>query len=695
MTADAREREAPARVLSEEESAAVRRGVPDPGIPLPTVALPTLALWVASLALWVGAAVLALAALDGEVSRWWLAATVPAQALVTFTMFTVLHEATHHAAGRWRWVNDVLGRLSIPFVAAWATFPLVRYIHIEHHRHTNEDVLVDPDAWVEGGPAWQRPLRWLAIDGWYFRFYGPRMARRPRREVVGALVNLAVVVAVAVTLVATGHGLALLLLYLVPQRLGIGVLAWWFDWLPHHDLGVTARADRFRATRVRVGREWLMTPVMLYQNYHLVHHIHPTIPFYRYVRAWENTRDDYLARDIPIATAWGTELTPAEYRAWRGLTDGMDGPAGEVRPGFHRLRVEEVRRAAVDALAVTFTVPDELAATFAHRAGQHVTVRAWLDRPDGSGREEVRRTYSVCSAAGSGVLRIGVRLVPDGRFSSWAGSELAAGGTLEVAAPSGRFTPEPPAGLSPGRRIVAVAAGSGITPVLPIVAGILDAEPSSRVTLLVGNRDRASTMFADELSMLVARAEGRLRLVHVRSREDAVPDDRPEDAARWETVEAGRLDPARVLAHVHRPDDVDGWFLCGPEALTEALTDGLAEQGVDPDRVHRELFTAAAPAGPVEGATAATVAVTLDGTTTDVDCGPDETVLDAAVRAGVDAPYSCAGGACGTCAASLTAGTVHMAVRHALTDDEVASGRVLTCQARPTSASVAVDYDGR
>ncbi|MEJ2866356.1 fatty acid desaturase [Actinomycetospora sp. OC33-EN08] len=682
------------RVLSEDEAAAVRRGVPDPGIPLPAVAGPTVALWVVSLAVWVGATLLALAALGGSVSPWWLLVTVPAHALVTFTMFTVLHEATHHAAGRLRWVNEVLGRVSVPFVAAWATFPLVRYIHIEHHRHTNEDVLLDPDAWVEGGPAWQRPLRWLAIDLWYFRFYGPRMRRRPRREVAGEVATLAVVIALAATLVITGNGLALVVVYLLPQRLGVGVLAWWFDWLPHHDLGVTARTDRFRATRVRVGRERLMTPVMLYQNYHLVHHIHPTIPFYRYVRAWENTRDDYLARDVPIATAWGTELTPAEYRAWRGIIDDTALPAGEVRPGFHRLRVAEVRQLTPEAVSVTFEVPDELAATFAHRPGQHVTLRAWLDRADGEGREEVRRSYSVCSAAGSGVLRVGIRTVDRGRFSSWAARGLVVGSTLEVAAPAGRFTPDPPAGLATGRHLVAVAAGSGVTPVLSIVASVLEAEPTTRITLLLGNRDRASTMFADELSMLVARAEGRLRLVHVHSRGPA-PLPVPDDAARWETVEGGRLDLDRVWAHVPRPDDVDGWFLCGPEALTDHLVEGLTERGVDGERVHRELFTAAVPAGPVAGTTAATVAVTLRGATTEVDCGPDESVLEAALRAGLDAPYSCAGGACGTCIATLTRGEVHMSVRHALADAEVAEGRVLTCQARPTSESPAIDYDAR
>jgi ring-1,2-phenylacetyl-CoA epoxidase subunit PaaE len=150
----------------------------------------------------------------------------------------------------------------------------------------------------------------------------------------------------------------------------------------------------------------------------------------------------------------------------------------------------------------------------------------------------------------------------------------------------------------------------------------------------------------------------------------------------------------RVLAHVPRPDDVDGWFLCGPEALGDDLAAGLEARGVDGERVHRELFTAAAaPAGPVEGATAASVCVTVDGATTELDCGPDEAVLDAALRAGLDAPYSCAGGACGTCVATLRSGTVHMAVHHALTEAEVTDGRILTCQARPTSDALTVDYD--
>jgi ferredoxin-NADP reductase len=290
------------------------------------------------------------------------------------------------------------------------------------------------------------------------------------------------------------------------------------------------------------------------------------------------------------------------------------------------------------------------------------------------------------------VLRIGIRTVDGGRFSTWAGHALTPGTSVEVAAPTGRFTPSPPAGSSSGRRLVAVAAGSGITPVLSIVASVLEAEPATRVTLLLGNRDASSTMFADELSMMVSRFEGRLRLVHVHSRA-AAPGSLPDDAARWETVEPGRLSVERVLAHVRCPDDVEGWFLCGPEALADSLAAGLEAAGVPAVRVHRELFTSSTPEGPAEGTTAARVSVTVDGASTDIDCGPDEAVLDAALRAGLDAPYSCAGGACGTCAATLRRGTVHMAVCHALSEAEVAEGRILTCQARPTSEALCVDYD--
>ena len=419
----------------QQPATAARRGVPNPGIGLPKIALPTALVWFASLALWIAATLVVLS----DASRWWLLLTIPVHAFVTFSMFTVLHESVHHAVGRLNWVNQWLGRLSMPFVSVWGTYPMFKYIHIEHHRNTNEDIHTDPDAWTEQGPSWQLPLRWLAMDAWYLRFYLPRIGRRPRKQAVGFAGNLAVVLALTAVLFGTGYGWALVLIYLVPQRLGVGVLAWWFDWLPHHDLGVTARVDRFRATRVRVGWEWLMNPLMFYQNYHLVHHIHPTIPFYRYMRAWERTENDYLDRNAEISTAWGATLTPAEYRAWRGIAanyaaePGLE-PGPDGRAGFHALAVADVRRLTPSAVAITFDVPAELRETFRFRPGQSVVVRATIKG------QEVRRNYSICTEASTGVLQIGVKNVEGGRFSEYANTALTVGDTLEVLPPSGNFT---------------------------------------------------------------------------------------------------------------------------------------------------------------------------------------------------------------------------------------------------------------
>jgi fatty acid desaturase len=286
-------------------------GVADPGLTLPRIAVPTVLIWLGSLVWWVAATAVVLS----DLPRWWLAVTIPAHTLVTYAMFTVLHDSIHYAVGQASWVNEIFGRLSVPFVALWVTYPVLRYIHIEHHRNTNEDPLTDPDAWAHSGPSWQLPLRWLTIDAWYSRFCLPRMRHRPAREIVGLVVNETVLAGLLTAIVGFGYGWQFLVIYLIPQRLALGVLAWWFDWLPHHDLGVTGKVDAFRASSVRVGWERLLNPLMFFQNFHVVHHVHPGIPFYLWMKAWHNGEADYLGRGVPIRTAWGDELTTTEYRA--------------------------------------------------------------------------------------------------------------------------------------------------------------------------------------------------------------------------------------------------------------------------------------------------------------------------------------------------------------------------------------------
>jgi fatty acid desaturase/ferredoxin len=336
----------------------------DPRLVPPAIAVPTVLVWFGSLALWLAATAVVLS----DLGPWWLLATIPAHVLVTYAMFTVLHEAIHYAVGRPKWLNELFGRLSVPFVGLWVTYPVIRFIHIEHHRNTNEDPRTDPDAWSHAGPGWQLPLRWLTIDAWYSRFCLPRMLGRPRKDLVGLLINETLLVALVGALIVLGYGWDFVLIYLIPQRLGLGILAWWFDWLPHHDLGVSGKTDTIRASRVRVGWERLMNPLLLYQNYHVVHHVHPRIPFYLWMKAWQKSEADYLDRGVPISTAWGRELTPSEYAEWRGISLREGRQEGShIDDAAVTLSTVVVRRGAVTEQ--TTSVGDESLLEAALRAG--------------------------------------------------------------------------------------------------------------------------------------------------------------------------------------------------------------------------------------------------------------------------------------------------------------------------------------
>ncbi|WP_019806882.1 1,2-phenylacetyl-CoA epoxidase subunit PaaE [Saccharomonospora halophila] len=351
------------------------------------------------------------------------------------------------------------------------------------------------------------------------------------------------------------------------------------------------------------------------------------------------------------------------------------------RTAFHTLTVAGVTRLCEDAVAVTFDVPPELADDYAFRPGQSLTLRRTVD-----GRDE-RRSYSICAPAGDRP-RIGVREVPGGLFSSWLVHRVRPGDRVEVGTPTGTFTPDTDPG---GGHHVLVAAGSGITPVLSIAASLL-ARPGTAVTLFYGNRRSDTVMFADDLADLKDRYPDRFELVHVLSRE-------PREVELF----SGRLDAEKLTALLRllpAPADIDHWWLCGPFGMVTGARDVLRGAGVDPRRVHQELFfvddVPPEPVrhrdAPVEGATTE-VTVTLDGRTTVTNIGPDTAVLDGAQRARPDLPFACKGGVCGTCRARLVAGEVTMLRNFALDEDELAAGYVLTCQSHPTTPTVTVDYD--
>ncbi|QFU85835.1 1,2-phenylacetyl-CoA epoxidase, subunit E [Amycolatopsis sp. YIM 10] len=350
------------------------------------------------------------------------------------------------------------------------------------------------------------------------------------------------------------------------------------------------------------------------------------------------------------------------------------------RSEFHSLRVAGVERLCADAVAVTFDVPAELADEYEFRPGQSLTLRRIV------GDREERRSYSICAAAGA-KPRIGVREVPGGMFSSWLVHEVAAGDTVEVQPPTGNFTPD----LDQAAHHVLIAAGSGITPILSIVASVL-ADPASSATLLYGNRRSDTVMFADELADLKDRYRERLELVHVLSRE-------PREAELF----TGRLDGEKLSALVDRlmvAEQVDHWWLCGPYGMVTDAQDVLERRGVPRARVHQELFyvddlppaPVRHPDASIEGPSS-DVTIVLDGRATTVPLSREESILDGAQRLRPDLPFACKGGVCGTCRAKVTDGKADMRRNFALEVSEVDAGFVLTCQTFPAADALTVDFD--
>ncbi|MGD0699688.1 MAG: 1,2-phenylacetyl-CoA epoxidase subunit PaaE [Trebonia sp.] len=346
---------------------------------------------------------------------------------------------------------------------------------------------------------------------------------------------------------------------------------------------------------------------------------------------------------------------------------------------FHSLTVAGVEQLTPDSAAVTFAVPADLRDAYAFKAGQWLTLRRDI------GGTEHRRSYSICAPVGA-APRVGVREVPGGLFSSWLVRDLAVGDTVEVATPAGSFQADP----SVAGRHLCIAAGSGITPVLSIAASAL-VNPSSQVTLLYGNRKTGTVMFAEELADLKNRYPDRLELVHVLSRE-------PRDVELFSgRLDAGRL--RRLLTLLVPLRSIDHVWLCGPFGLLTDARAVLDELGFPSERVHFELFFVDEPPPEVRRAEAVTdgrtsdVTIVLDGRTTIAAMPQDKSILDAAAATRGDLPFACKGGVCGTCRAHLTEGEVDMRRNYALSEDEVRRGFVLTCQSRPVSAAVTVDFD--
>ena len=347
-------------------------------------------------------------------------------------------------------------------------------------------------------------------------------------------------------------------------------------------------------------------------------------------------------------------------------------------PSFLKLIIKEVKRETADAVSILFNVPEELKLDYKFIAGQYLNLKLTLDN------QEIRRAYSICSAPESGELRIAVKAVKNGLFSQFANTKLKAGDVLEVGQPEGKFTFEPDAERQ--KNYAAFVAGSGITPVLSIIKAILKSEPKSSFVLVYGNRTPEDTIFYQELHDLQLQYVGRLFVHYVFSQ------------AKAENALFGRIEKSAVnfvLNNKHKELEFDKFYLCGPEEMINTVSAILKEKNVKDSAIKFELFTSSSQEHEIktslEGHTKITVLV--DDDEVSFEMSQKQTILDAALKQGIDAPYSCQGGICSSCLARVTSGTAEMTKNSILTDKEIASGLILTCQAHPTSESIYVDYD--
>jgi ring-1,2-phenylacetyl-CoA epoxidase subunit PaaE len=357
---------------------------------------------------------------------------------------------------------------------------------------------------------------------------------------------------------------------------------------------------------------------------------------------------------------------------------------------FYPLKVKDIRPETADCVSVSLEVPAELAETFRFAPGQYLTFRTRMEDT------EVRRSYSICVSPREGELRVAIKRVEEGRFSTYAHSHLKTGDVLEVMPPMGRFTPKQVA--TKHKEYLAFAAGSGITPIMSIMKTVLEEEPQSSFTLIYGNRGRQSIIFREAIEALKNIYMERLRVYHVLSREYM---DVPLFSGRIGAEKCAEF--CKTLVDVTAMDEA---FICGPEEMILSVRNKLIELGMQSESVHIELFSSPdqprpaheqwasnhnADKGPVSK-----VSITLDGTTFDMEVPFNgETILDAALKNGADLPYACKGGVCCTCRAKVTEGEVEMEVNYALEHDEIEKGFVLTCQSHPRTERVIIDFDAR
>jgi len=347
---------------------------------------------------------------------------------------------------------------------------------------------------------------------------------------------------------------------------------------------------------------------------------------------------------------------------------------------FHKVNISAIKRETKDAVSIVFDIPDTIKNEFSFIAGQYITLKTNIND------EEVRRAYSICSSPNSAELRVAVKRIKNGHFSVYATSKLQVGDEIEISAPEGKFILA--TNNSNAKEYLAFGAGSGITPILAMIKSVMENEPNSKFVLVYGNKSTDETLFFDEINSLLDTYRNRFFVQFVYSKEQ------PKESL------FGRIDTSVVnyVLKKHTDFNFSDVFLCGPEQMINTVSDTLKENNFEESNIHFELFSASKSKEAnvdenlsLDGNTEITVL--LEDETTTFSMAQKETILDAALKENLDAPYSCQGGICSSCLAKVTEGKAIMSKNSILSDEEVADGLILTCQAHPTTSKITIDYD--
>ena len=345
---------------------------------------------------------------------------------------------------------------------------------------------------------------------------------------------------------------------------------------------------------------------------------------------------------------------------------------------FYKLTIQEIKKETSQAVSILFNVPNEFKDFYKFEAGQYVNLKLTLDGQD------IRRAYSICSSPYSGELRIAVKAIKNGLFSKFANNELKVGSIIEVGTPEGKFTFEPHTDKQ--KNYLAFVAGSGITPVMSILQAVLSQEPKSSFVLVFGNKSAQETIFYNKLIELQQKYLGRffVHFVYSQSKSD-------------ESL-FGRIDKSvvnYVMENKHVGTIFSKFYLCGPEEMIQSVSEVLKEKNIAEKDIKFELFSATTKENAIDTSKNdhTQITVLVDGDEATFEMSSKQTLLEAALKQGIDAPYSCQGGICSSCLARVTKGTAEMKKNAILTDSEIAEGLILTCQAHPTSSEIYIDYD--